>query len=117
MSNETNAHFMLKVSRELFAVKMNKTEDKATSHVKIFTPQDGLEAWRMVRFALHRRDGQRLQAEFEALTTHMKPIPIGEIKNLNTLLAKWEKELRDFERIDPEYKVGEFQRRQIVFNI
>ena len=111
MSHEANAHFMLKVSRELFAVMMNRTEDKAKSHVKVLTPQDGLEAWRSVRNALNRRDGQRLQAEFENLTTHMKPIAITELKTLNTLLAKWEKELGDFEAIDREYNVGAFQKR------
>ena len=117
MSHDTNAHFMLKVSRELFAVLMNRTELNAKSHVKVLTPQDGLEAWRNVKNALNRRDGQRLLAEFENLTTHMKPIAVSKLKTFNTLLAKWEKELGDFEAIDREYKVGEFQRRQIIYRI
>ena len=117
MSSEVNGTQVVKVSRELFAVLMNKTEDKAKSHVKILEPQDGLEAWRAVKSALNRRDGQRLQAEFDSLTTGMKPLATTDLKNLNTLLAKWEKELKDFELLDKEYKVGEFQRRQIVYRI
>ena len=117
MTEQQNATMVLRVSRELFALLMNKTEDKAKSHVKMLTPQDGLEAWRMVKVSLNRRDGQRLQAEFDALTTQLKPVTMSELKNLTTLLAKWEKELRDFENLDKEYKVGTFQRRQIIYKI
>lgn len=117
MNGEQNPGLVMKISRELYALLMNKTEDKAKSHVKILTPQDGLEAWRSMRMALSRRDGQRLQAEFDALTTQLKPVPMSELKNLSTLLAKWEKELKDFEALDKEYKVGQFQRRQIIFKI
>ena len=56
---------MLKVSRELFALMMNKTEDKAKSHVNALAPKDGLEALRMVKCHLSKRDGQRLQSECE----------------------------------------------------
>ena len=117
MNGEQNPGLVMKISRELYALLMNKTEDKAKSHVKILTPQDGLEASRSMRMALSRRDGQRLQAKFDALTTQLKPVPMSELKNLSTLLAKWEKELKDFEALDKEYKVGQFQRKQIIFKI
>ena len=37
------------------------------------------------------------------------------MRDFNTLIAKWESELKKFVSIDPGYELGVFQRRNIVY--
>ena len=57
------------ISRELFSVLKKKTVGQARAQLKPLSENDGLEAWRLIRANLCRKDGQRLQGEFDTLTS------------------------------------------------
>ena len=83
------------VSRELFAVLKKKTTGQARSKLKALGENEGLEAWRLIRANLCRKDGQRIQGDFDTLTS-LQPIKIGHFKEFPTLHKRWESELTKF---------------------
>ena len=66
---------------------MHKTSDQAKNQLKSLLPDQGLEGWRLIRLNLSQRDGQRLEAEFDALT-HLVKLKISDMPNLVTLLVR-----------------------------
>ena len=68
LSRGDSAH-VTNVSRELFSVFKKKTTGQARAQLKALSENEGLEAWRLIRTNLCRKDGQRLQNEFDTLTT------------------------------------------------
>ena len=58
----------LNVSKELFAVLKKKTIGQARNQLKALNDNEGLEAWRLIRANVCRKDGQRLQGEYGTLT-------------------------------------------------
>ena len=75
---------------------------------------DGLEAWRLIRINLSKKDGQRSQAEYDVLTALPK-LKSSDMLGLSNLLVRWEAELTRFEVIDVGYALGKFQRRNIIY--
>ena len=67
---------------------MHKTSGQAKNQLKSFGPDQGLEGWRLIRLNLSQRDGQKLEAEFEALT-HLVKLKICDMPNLVTRLVQW----------------------------
>ena len=91
-----------------------KTTGQARTQLKALNENEGLEAWRLIRVNLCRKDGQRLQGEFDTLTS-LLPIKLTNFREFPTLHKRWESELAKFAAIDPEYKLGKFQRRNIIY--
>ena len=104
---------LMNVSRELFSVLKKKTVGQARNQLKALSENEGLEAWRLIRANLCRKDGQRLQGEFDVLTA-LAPIKISNFRDFPTLHRRWESELIKFAAIDVEYKLGKFQKRNII---
>ena len=102
------------VSRAFFSVLKKKTAGQARDQLKPLSENEGLEAWRLIRANLCRKDGQRLQSEFDTLTT-LIPIKIAGFQDFPTLHQRWESELTRFAAVDPEYKLGKFQKRNIIY--
>ena len=92
---------------------MHKTSDQAKNQLKSLGADQGLEGWRLMRLNLSQRDGQRLEAEFDALT-HLVKLKISDMPNLVTLLVKRESELTRFQAIDEGYALGKFQKQNII---
>ena len=105
---------IMNVSRELFSVLKKKTVGQARNQLKALSENEGLEAWRLIRANLCRKDGQRLQGEFDVLTA-LAPIKISNFQDFPTLHRRWESELIKFAAIDVEYKLGKFQKMNIIY--
>ena len=73
-----------------------------------------MEAWRLIRANLSRKDNQRLQSEFDTLTTLPK-MKVEDFSNFPILQTRWESELVKFAAIDAEYRLGKFQQRNILY--
>ena len=73
-----------------------------------------MEAWRFIQANLRQKHNQRLQDEFDTLTNLIK-IKVEEFSNFPMLQSRWESELLKFAAIDPEYKLGNFQQRNIPY--
>ena len=114
LMSHSNPQLATHVSRELYSVLKKKTTGQARSQLKSIGENEGLEAWRLIRANLCRKDGQRLQGEFDTLTS-LQPIKIGHFKEFPTLHKRWESELTKFASIDPEYRLGKFQKRNIIY--
>ena len=114
MSQQTNPQAVISPSKELFSLLYKKASEKTFSHVKNLLRHEGLEALRVVKYHLNKRDGQRLNEEFERLA-EWEHIKIANIRNFGTTFAEWEASLKRFEDRDMEYKIGKFQRRQILY--
>ena len=112
--SHADAATALTTSRELFSVLKKKTTGQARNQLKALNENEGLEAWRLIRANLCRKDGQRLQGEFDTLTT-LQPIKLANFRDFPTLHKRWESELVKFAAIDPEYKLGKFQKRNIIY--
>ena len=82
-----------------------KTNLRARNQLKALKENEGLEAWRLIRANLSRKDNQRLQSEFDTLTTLPK-IKVEEFSSFPLLQSRWESELLKFAAIDPEYRLG-----------
>ena len=109
-----NSSLALTTSRELFSVLKKKTTGQARNQLKALSENEGLEAWRLIRANLCRKDGQRLQGEYDTLTT-LLPIKIANFRDFPTLHKRWDSELIKFAAIDNEYKLGKFQKRNIIY--
>ena len=86
LSRGDSAH-VTNVSRELFSVLKKKTIGQARAQLKALSENEGLEAWRLIRTNLCRKDGQRLQNEFDTLTT-LVPMKIAGLIELPTLSTR-----------------------------
>ena len=86
---------LMNVSRELFSVLKKKTVGQARNKLKALSENKGLEAWRLIAANLCRKDGQRLQGEFDVLTA-LAPIKISNFRDFPTLHRRWESELIKF---------------------
>ena len=102
------------VSRELYSVLSKNTMGQARNQLKALRESEGLEAWRLIRANPCRKDGQRLQNEYDTLTA-LAPIKLSAFRDFPTLHTRWEAELTKFAAIDPEYKPGKFQKRNIIY--
>ena len=102
------------VSRELFSVLKKKTIGQARAQLKALNENEGLEALRLMRANLCRKDGQRLQCEFDTLTA-LAPIKLPSFKEFPTLHQRWESELTKFAAVDQEYRLGKYQRRNTIY--
>ena len=69
MMKQDNAGLTCSISRELYSVVKKKTTFRARNQLKSLSQNEGLEAWRLIRLNLSRKDGQRLQSEFDTLTS------------------------------------------------
>lgn len=114
MMRQNNPSLTCALSRELYSVLKKKTGLKARSQMKTLSENEGLEAWRMIRLNLCRKDGQRLQSEFDTLTTLAK-MKVEDFANFTTMKVRWEAELLKFEAIDAEYRLGKFQKKNILY--
>ena len=114
MMRQNNPSLTCALSRELYSVLKKKTGLKARSQMKTLSENEGLEAWRMIRLNLCRKDGQRLQSEFDTLTTLAK-MKVEDFANFPTMKVRWEAELLKFESIDAEYRLGRFQKKNILY--
>ena len=74
-----DAAFATTISRELFSALKKKTIGQARAQLKPLTDMHGLEAWRFIRANLCRKDGQRLQGEFDTLT-NLVPIKLAALE-------------------------------------
>ena len=90
-----------------------KTTGQARNQLKALAESQGLEAWRLIRANLCRKDGQRLQGEYDTLTT-LAPVNLAVFKDFPTLHVRWESELKKFAAIDVEYRLGKSQKRNII---
>ena len=63
---------------------------------------------------LCKREGPRLQDEYEASTTLPK-VKESEMSGLQSLLRRWESEIDKFQALDAGYALGVFQRRNMVY--
>ena len=113
MMRQSNPSLTCALSRELYSVLKKKTGLKARNQMKTLSENEGLEAWRMIRLNLCRKDGQRLQSEFDTLTTLAK-MKVEDFANFPTMKVRWEAELLKFESIDAEYRLGKFQNKQNI---
>ena len=111
-----NAAAATRLSRELYVIFTKKTmiNTKARFELQNLTENQGLEALRLIRLNLCKREGQRLQDEYEVGTTLPK-IKESDMGNLVSLLRRWESEINKFEAIDKGYSLGIFQRRNLVY--
>ena len=109
-----NATLVTTVSRELFSVLKKKTVGQARAQLKALNENEGLEAWRLIRANLCRKDGQRLQGEFDTLTS-LQQIKLAGFRDFPILHQRWESELTKFSAVDSEYKLGKFQKRNIIY--
>ena len=86
-----------------------KTTGQARTQLRALAESQG--------FNLCHKVGQRLQGEYDreydTLTT-LAPVKLAEIKDLPTLYVRWESELKKLAAIDPEYRLGKYQKRNIV---
>ena len=114
MMRQENAGLACTTSRELFSVLKRKTNLRARNQLKALSENQGLEAWRLIRANLSRKDNQRLQSEFDTLTSLVK-IKVEEFSSFPMLQSRWESELLKFAAIDSEYKLGKFQQRNILY--
>ena len=114
MMKQDNPGLACATSRELYSVLKKKTNLRAKNQVKALGENQGLEAWRLIRTNLSRKDNQRLQNEFDTLTTLQK-MKIEDFSNFSTLQTRWESELHRFATIDHEYALGKFQQRNILY--
>ena len=76
-----------KLSRDLYLLLMHKTSDQAKNQLKSLGPDQGLEGWRFIQLNLSQRDGQRLEAESDALT-HLVKLKISDMPKWITLLVR-----------------------------
>ena len=111
-----NAASATRLSRELYVIFGKKTviNTKARFELQNLRENQGLEALRLIRMNLCKREGQRSQDEYEVGTTLPK-IKEGDMGNLVSLLRRWESEINKFEAIDKGYSPGIFQRRNWVY--
>ena len=109
-----NSSLALTTSRELFSVLKKKTTGQARNQLKALSENEGLEAWRLIRADFCRKDGQRLQGEYDTLTT-LLPIKIANFRDFPTLHKTWDSELIQFAAMGPEYNLDKFQKRNIIY--
>ena len=116
LMRHANSAMATKLSRELYVILSKKTTPNSKARFKLngLTENQGLEALRRIRLNLCKREGPRLQDEYEASTTLPK-IKESDMSNLQTLLRRWESEIEKFEALDPGYALGIFQRRNMVY--
>ena len=115
LMRHANSSMATKLSRELFVIISKKTppNSKARFELNGLTENQGLEALRRIRLNLCKREGPRLQDEYEAGTT-LPNIKESGMSGLQTLLRRWESEIDKFQALDPGYALGVFQRRNMV---
>ena len=89
------------LSRELFVIITKKTapNSKAKFELNGLTENLGLEALRRIRMNLCKREGPRLQDEYEASTTLPK-VKESDMSGLQSLLRRWESEIDKFHASD-----------------
>ena len=75
----------------------------------------GLEAWRKIRKSLAHKDAQRLEDEY-GVCTKLVSIEMNDLSHFNTMLTRWDAEIKRFEKLDPAYAIGKFQRQNIITN-
>ena len=114
MMKQDNAGLTCSISRELYSVLKKKTTLRARNQLKSLSENEGLEAWRLIRLNLSRKDGQRLQSEFDTLTSLPK-MKVEDFSSFPSLQTRWESELLKFAAIDAEYRLGKFQQRNILY--
>ena len=113
LMSHSNALLVTSLSREPYSVLKRNTTRQARNQLNAHTENDGLEAWRLIRANLYRKDCQKLQAESDTLTT-IAPIKINEFKNFPPFHMKWAAELVRFEALDADYRLGKFQKMSII---
>ena len=116
MMRQSNSQMVMKLSREIFVIISKKTvpNSKARFELNGLDGNQGLEALRRIRLNLCKREGPRLQDEYEAGTTLPK-IKESDMSGLQTLLRRWESEIEKFQALDQGYALGVFQRRNMVY--
>ena len=62
---------------------------------------------------LDKPDPHREHDEYTKLTS-LEQISSNDFKDFTTKITKWEASLLKYERIDPEFRIGMHQRRDIV---
>ena len=114
--SHANAALATKISRELYVIFTKKTvvNTKARFEIQNLNENQGLEALRLIRLNLCKREGQRLQDEYE-VGTALPKIKESDMQNLSGLLRRWEAEINKFEAIDKGYALGVFQRRNMIY--
>ena len=66
---------------------MHKANDQAKNQLKLLLPDQGFKRWLLIRFNWSQKMGQRLEAEFDALT-HLVKLKISDMPNSVTLLVR-----------------------------
>ena len=87
---------------------------KAKFEIKMLNENQKLEPLRLTRLNLCKREGHRLQDEYEIGTT-LQEIKEADMGNLESLLRRWESEIDKFESIDKRYSLGIFQHKNLVY--
>ena len=114
--SHANAALATKIIRELYVIFTKKTivNTKARFEIQNLNENQGLETLRLIRLNLCKREGQRLQDEYE-VGTALPKIKESDMQNLIGLIRRWEAEINKFEAIDKGYALGVFQRRNMIY--
>ena len=117
LASQGDASFIAKLGRELFVLLRTKTAagSKARAQLKLLEIHQGLEGWRLIRNNIAKRDTQRLQREFSALSK-LAPMKMDNFHHFATALTSWEGQLARYEAMNLGFQLLKEQRRNILMD-